>query len=311
MSATSHVRPRVPLWAMLATPFVGWDARVDEGSMRRYCHAVVERGCGALVVLGVIGEPDTLDAAEKHQVVRTALESGDVPVYAGLMTADPRRRLADAAALNRAFGRDIAGYLVPVDTPNAAMLAGRLCELQRVVQRPLVVQDYPASTGVSIAVPDLVRAVRDCPEVTAIKCEAAPTFDRIRALGALVPDVALISGLGGLSLLDDLAQGATIAACGISRPEVIARAVQRWCRGDDAGARQLVNSIGTTIGFEIQAGTSIAIRKEHWRRQGVLSTAVVRPPTRPYEAYLQSLSEAHGFVDSGQRTLPGPTDRSQ
>lgn len=104
-----------------------------------------------------------------------------------------------------------------------------------------------------------------------------------------------MAGLGGLSLIDELECGATSVACGISRPEVVHRALTQWLAGDAEGARATMSEIASLINFEVQAKTSIAIRKEHWRRQGVIGSAAVRPPSYPYAAFLDRCSTAHGF----------------
>lgn len=283
---------------MLATPFTEGGARVDHASLRRYCDVVTDRGCSAVVVLGVIGEPASLTWPERLAVIETALESG-TEVYVGSMAATVHARCADVAAVAERFGDSVAGYMVPIGTPASDALRAEVTNLNALGRRSIVLQDYPASTGVSISVEDLAHAVRDLPCVTAIKCEAPPTFARIRRLRELAPQVPLMSGLGGGSLVDDLTQGAGLVASGTSRPEISVQAVRAWLDGDEATARTLVASTAAAVGFEIQQGTSIGIRKEHWRRQGVIDSSAVRPPAHPYETWLAPLSDAHGFPDAG------------
>lgn len=284
---------------MLATPFTDDGTSVDHVSLRRYCDEVLRRGCAAVVVLGVIGEPNALETDERLAVVETGAE-----VHVATMAATRRGRAAEVAAVAQRFGERVAGFLAPVMTSSPRELADEIEQLHAVGGRPIVVQDYPASSGVSIAVADLARAVERSGHVAAIKCEAPPTFGRIRRLRELVPEIALMSGLGGLSLVDDLSQGARLVASGTSRPEVAVRAVRAWLAGDHEGARRIVGASAAAVAFEIQQGTSIAIRKEHWRRQGVIASSAVRPPTMPYEPYLASLSDAYGFA----ATWPEPAN---
>ena len=284
------------VWAMLATPFTDSALEVDHRSLRRYCDEVVTRGCAGVVVLGVVGEPATLTSRERVEVVASALAAG-VRVQVGLMWPGAAARAAEAGRLSAEFGEAIEAFLVPVGTDDPEVLAGELAHLHAEAGRPIVLQDYPGWSGVSIGVEQLAHAVAEVPAVTAVKCEAPPTFARIGGLRRLLPDTPLMSGLGGLGLVDDLTSGASLVACGTSRPEVIVAAARAWGSGDGRTARALVSSIGSTIGFETQPGTSIAIRKEHWRRQGVLSSSRVRNPTRPYEPAFAELSAAHGFPE--------------
>jgi 4-hydroxy-tetrahydrodipicolinate synthase len=285
----------IPVWAMLATPF-GSTGDIDHASLRRYAKEVIRRGCAAVVVLGVIGEPGALTPGERMAVVETAVASG-VEVYVGVLAATHAERLAEVSSISAQFGDHVAGYLVPVTTPDPTELRDEITELSAAGARAILLQDYPASSGTHIEVDDLARAVSGLPWVAGIKCEAAPTFARIRRLRELVPSIALMSGLGGLGLVEDLSQGARLVAAGTSRPEVVVAAVRAWREGDDARARRIVGASASMAGFEIQQGTSIAIRKEHWRRQGVIASSAVRPPAMPYEPYLSPLSEAHGFPD--------------
>jgi len=285
---------------MLATPFTDDGARVDHESLRRYCHEVVARGCSAVVVLGVIGEPASLSAEERLAVVGTAVASG-VEVHVAVMMATPEARLVEAGAVVDRFGDRISALLVPITTSAPGELRREAEQLHAFTGRPIVLQDYPASSGVHIRVDDLARAVSGVPGVAAIKCEAPPTFARIRRLQELVPEVALMSGLGGLSLVDDLSQGARLVAAGTSRPEVAVQVVRSWLADDETTARSLVGASAAATGFEIQQGTSIAIRKEHWRRQGVIASAAVRPPAMPYEDWLGPLSNVHGFIDNKEQ----------
>ncbi len=284
----------IPVWAMLATPFTDDGAQVDHGSLVRYCEEVTARGCAAVVVLGVIGEPAALSLEERIAVIATALDTV-AEVYVGVMGATAAERSADLAAVAGAFGDQVAGYLVPITTADPTALRVEVETLHGIGRRPIVLQDYPAASGTSIAVDDLARAVVRIHGVAAIKCEAPTTFARIRRLRELLPDVALMSGLGGLSLVDDLSQGAQVVAAGTSRPEAAVAVVRAWCDGDEATARRLVAGSAAAAGFEIQQGTSIAIRKEHWRRQGVIRSAAVRAPLAAYEPWLSPLSDAHGF----------------
>lgn len=293
----------IAVWAMLATPFTEGGAHVDHASLHRYCEVVTDRGCSAVVVLGVIGEPNALSRLEQLAVIETALASG-AEVHVGSMADTAEARFADVAAVAERFGEGVAGYLIPVGTSSPEALRAEIADLHSIGGRSIVLQDYPASTGVSIAVEDLAHAVRDLPSVTAIKCEAPPTFARIRRLRELAPEVRLMSGLGGSSLVDDLTQGARLVASGTSRPEIAVQAVRAWLAGDDARARKIVASAAAAVGFETQQGTSIAIRKEHWRRQGVIASSAVRPPAHPYETWLASLSDGHGFLDPDRSTTP-------
>jgi len=154
------------------------------------------------------------------------------------------------------------------------------------------VQDYPGPTGVSIAFDDLIAALRSTPTVVAVKCEAPPTFLRIHGLAAALPRLQLLSGLGGANLVEDLVAGAAAVACGISQPSDLVAATRAWTSSGMFEARAEVARFSARVGVETQPGTSIAIRKEHWHRAGIIACADVRPPQLPYPDFLSGLSDA-------------------
>jgi 4-hydroxy-tetrahydrodipicolinate synthase len=213
------------------------------------------------------------------------------------MAEDESQRNTESARFISEFGAAATGFMVPVTSDKPSELRRSLIALYERTGANLYLQDYPAPTGIHITVEDLLRAVDGLPFIAAIKCESAPTFWRISELSRYQRDIVMMSGLGGIGLIDDLMCGASAVACGISRPEHIVAATTAWLAGRRSEAAHQVNSIAGLISFETQAQTSIGIRKEHWRRQGVIEHSTVRRPTLPYPSNLDACSSLHGFVD--------------
>jgi len=76
---------------------------------------------------------------------------------------------------------------------------------------------------------------------------------------------------------------------------VLADAMRCWALGDKAGTIATIASKSGLIQYETSPGHSIAIRKEHWRRLGIIEHATVRPPTSPWSEDLDALSALHGY----------------
>ncbi|MDV3124130.1 dihydrodipicolinate synthase family protein [Mycobacterium sp. 21AC1] len=279
-------------WGMLATPFTD-DLTLDAASMRSCATTLVDRGCSGLIALGVIAEPNSLTLAEKLGSIECAL-AGGVPVIAGVMAIDAAQRRREAQAFGTRYGSDLSALMLPVLSSDARELIRQVHEVQESSGLTVALQDYPASSGVTIDTDALLEVAR-ATGVTIIKSEAQPTFHRIRQLKEAAPHLTLMSGLGGSGLIEDLASGATAAAIGITRPEIITETMRLWSREDLDAARDLISSVGPLIHFEIQQGTSIGIRKEHWRRQGVMASAAVRPPAIPYQQAFAPLSRGLGY----------------
>ncbi|MDR6174076.1 4-hydroxy-tetrahydrodipicolinate synthase [Nocardioides zeae] len=279
----------IPRWAMVPTPFDA-DGRVDVGSLVRFCASVVDDGCTGLVALGVIAEPTALTPAERDlvlDVVASVAVDRGVELALGAGTAETDDTQC-ARAVRRAPA--VTHVLAPVTSPSAVTLRGRLAALAGATGRPLIVQDLPRATGVVIAPPDLVRAVADLPEVAAVKCESPPTFASVGLLARHTP-VAPMAGMGGVGLVADLAAGARSVAIGVTGSALLNRALDAWEQGRPDVCARLVAEGAPLHHFETQPGSPIAIRKEHWRRRGVIADASVRPPQQAYDPALAALSD--------------------
>jgi len=88
----------------------------------------------------------------------------------------------------------------------------------------------------------------------------------------------VLAGNGGAAALDELLAGAHGLVAGISRTRDVVSLAQAWERGDVRGAARAHARIAALIAFESHSPRSVGIRKEAWRRQGVIASAAVRRP---------------------------------
>lgn len=291
-TAASVPRPAVTCWGMLPTPFVGPAASLDLSSLARVARHYVADGCDGLVVLGVIGEPATLSTAEKRAVCEAVVGTG-AAVVAAAVAGGVEGVLRDLESVVVPCARSLTAVMVPVLHSDSERLGPWLDRVHQLAGLPVIVQDLPRSTGVHVDVDVLADVLLDRPWVMGVKCEAPPTYERIARLAARgVP--GLMSGFGGLGLVADLTAGATSVAIGVSVPDAIVAAARSWSAGDDANARRCVEAWASRIQLETQEGPSIAIRKRHLFRRGLIAEGAVREPTRPWSPAWEALSEAVG-----------------
>ena len=288
----------ISLLGMVPTPFTEGGQWIDDKSLNRMAQTLVSRGCSGLVALGVVAEPESLSVAEQIQIVGVLAEAvPTTPLVATLMAVEPSGHDAATAQILSEVGRHLDGVMVPVTSSDAREFRELLRRTYDLSGLPVIVQDFPAPTGITITARALAEAVDGLDFVASIRCQALPTFYKMQQLRRLTA-VPLMSGFGGVGLVDELLAGATAVACGITRPEVIAAALHSWNEGNIAQARQLTADLSPLINYETQPSTSIGIRKEHWRLQGVIENADVRPPTIPYQESFRTLSALHGFTGS-------------
>ncbi|QKV90772.1 dihydrodipicolinate synthase family protein [Streptomyces sp. NA02950] len=298
-----HLAPGV--WGVVATPFVGSAHTVDETGLTRLVRHYEAIGATGLTVLGVFGEASRLSAGERRTVLEVVAESVGLPLVAGATALATAPVIEEARLVTETLGDRLAGLMVQVNSPDPITVAGHLNAVHEATGAPVVVQDYPATSGVTIRTADLAEAVKAVPSAVALKAEAPPTPSAVAALTAEL-DVPVFGGLGGLGLLDELACGAAGAMTGFSCPEGLIACTRAWHEGGYTAAREAYLPYLPLVNFEAQAGIGLAVRKEAIRRRGLFLEAGVRPPSRTLPEQLvpqlaRHLSATPGAILAGAR----------
>jgi len=266
------------VFPIVITPFDA-DENPDLESFDRIVRFMRKLGVDGVTILGVLGESNRLLDAEREALIRTAIAAaGDLPVVVGTSHAGTRAT-CDLSRLAEQLGA--AGVMVtparePV--PNPAKIFEYFQRVAEAIAIPIVAQDHPASTQVHMALPLLIKLVREIPQITCIKQEAVPTPPKTRALrtGLKKSRVTILTGLGALYGQYDLESGANGFMTGFAFPEVL----QALVKARDAGQQERVHNIYQRflplIVFEQQPG--VAIRKEIFRLRGLAHSNQVRHP---------------------------------
>ena len=308
-------RPLDPgLWVILATPFDA-DGAVDHGSLAREVEHALAAGADGVVALGVFGEATSLSLTEQQQVAATVAQTLARAAAGSRLVLGVAGRSTEVvveqglAALEAASGagadRDDLALMVQVNTAAEDALVAHLDEVHRRTGAGIVLQDYPATSGVSIPAAALVRVVGRCPYVVAVKAEAPPTPPAIAEVvaGTSVP---VFGGLGGVGLVDELAAGAAGAMTGFSAPEGLRAALDAHRDGGFTAARDAWAPWLPLANFEGQAGIALSLRKALMHRRGVIDHPGVRPPARTMPDSLRPLLEQHlATLPSTPATTPG------
>ena len=264
---------------ILATPFRE-DEALDLESLDRLVRFMADAGTEGVTVLGVLGESNRLSDRDRENAIRTAVAAaqGRSPVVVGASHPGTQATI-DLVAMAANLGASAV-----MITPSAEPVPSdeRVFEyFRRIGDRarlPIVLQDHPASTGVHMPVPLMLKIVREVERVIAIKEEAVPTPPKLRALRAGMTErkVRILTGLGALYGLFDLEAGSDGFNTGFAFPEVLSAMVAAARSSDWDRVRALYTRFLPLIVFEQQPG--VAVRKEILRRRGLLSTATVRHP---------------------------------
>ncbi|MET4167472.1 MULTISPECIES: dihydrodipicolinate synthase family protein [Gordonia] len=282
----------ITAWGMVPTPFTR-TGDVDHASLHRVVTHLRSCGCDGFIALGAIAEPGTLSRSEKVDIVRTiAVAAGSAPVAGAVLALEPERFDADLNALSTQTRDVLSAIMIPVNSPDPDLLEAAIEHAGLASGLPVILQDLPRFSGVHIDTSDLAAAVSASSCCMAVKCEAPPTYERIRFLSEHT-STALISGFGGLGLVDDVIAGASSVAIGSTPTREVVEAMRRALDGRYEEASAMIGTVASRIHFETQPGANVAIRKRYWQRAGVIETHVVRQPTRGFGPELEEHSLVH------------------
>jgi len=269
---------------ILATPFHE-DESFDAESMAQLVKLMKRIGVDGITVLGVLGEANRLGDREREDVLRSAVSAADgLPVIAGA-SASGTRAACDLACMAESLGASavmITPHAEPV--PSDDRVFGHFAAICKASSLPVVLQDHPASSGVHMSAPSILRIIRELPSIACVKEEALPTPPKIRALRQGMDDrtVPILTGLGALYGLFDLEAGSDGFNTGFAIPEVLMAMVAAARDADRQRVRDIYTRFLPLIVFEQQPG--VAVRKEILRRRGVIATNRVRLPGAPLNA---------------------------
>jgi 4-hydroxy-tetrahydrodipicolinate synthase len=275
------------VYSVLPTPFTT-AGDVDVDSLKSVVDLIVAAGVDGVTALGVTGEVARLTERERALVVGTVVGqvNGRAKVIVGA-SADGVRTCVEFSREAKTLGA--SGVMVSPPRAlklNSESVVAHYKALAEAVDIPIVVQDYPPISGFAMEASLLARIAREVPSATTIKLEDPPTpFKTSRILAAAGgTDVAILGGLGGVFLLEELMAGAAGVMTGFAFPEVLVRVVASYRAGRVDEAADLFYRFVPLMRFEFQEGIGMAIRKEVYTRRGAIAHAGTRAPGASLDA---------------------------
>lgn len=280
------------VWGVVATPFSGSTLDVDEGSLVTLVAHYESIGVTGLTVLGVFGEAAQLSSTERREVLEAVADTVELPLVVGATSLGTAPVIEEALLAAEAVGDRIAAVMVQVNSPRPDVLGAHLRAVHDATGLPIVVQDYPAISGVTVPADVLAAALVDLPFIAAVKAEAPPTPPAIAILTQRL-EVPVFGGLGGIGLLDELAAGSAGAMTGFSFPEGLLACVSAYRSGGYAAAREAFLPYLPLVNFEQQVRIALAVRKEALRRRGLIVESAARPPAASFPESLSAQLDRH------------------
>lgn len=269
------------VFTIAVTPFLP-DGALDLDSVDRMVDFYLERGASGLTILGMMGEAGKLSAGESLAVVRRVTARTDLPVVVGVSAPGFAAMQALAHASMEAGAAGVMVAPPPTLRTDDQIIAYYHDTAGTLGDTPFVLQDFPLVTNVVIPVKVILKIVEDCPTCVMLKHEDWPGLEKISALRAASDEgarrISILTGNGGLFLLEEMIRGADGAMTGFAYPEMMARVIAAFEAGDETRARDLFDAYLPLMRYESQPGLGLAIRKHTLARRGAIAHPSVRRP---------------------------------
>ncbi|MGE3909078.1 MAG: dihydrodipicolinate synthase family protein [Chloroflexota bacterium] len=267
------------VWPILVTPFQE-DGSLDLTSLQMLVEGTLAAGVNGVVAMGVNAEAARLSDTERTTIVGLVGEICRAASRPFLVTVS---HTGTDVAVQRAREAAAVGAAGVMAAPPAfsrfgpAMLQHYAAISE--IGLPVVVQDYPPETAVTLAPEQLVEILGVCDQAAGIKVEDAPTPGKIGRLRALLgPDVGLVGGLGAMYLLSELRRGGDGAMTGFPMHAAMLTICRAMAAGDEDTAEQTYRNWLPLMVLGAQAGVGLTVMKEVLKRRGLIRHAGLRRP---------------------------------
>ncbi len=174
---------------------------VDIDATRRVQDALVRDGVHGMIVIGTVGENNSLEMEEKLAVIRSAAAAakGKIPVIAGVSELTTKRACAFAAAAEQAGATGLMVLPAMVYVPAAHELEAHFRAVAESTSLPIMLYNNPPAYRVSIGAGSLAN-LANVRNIVAVK-ESAPDPRRFTDLyNACGNRYVLFAGLDDVAL---------------------------------------------------------------------------------------------------------------
>jgi 4-hydroxy-tetrahydrodipicolinate synthase len=267
------------------TPFLQ-DGAIDFESMDRLLDFFMSCEVPGITLLGVLGEANKLSHAESMAIIERSIRriDGAMRVIVGTSHVgfDNLRAYTDAAMSAGASGVMVAPAVGLKTEENVLNyfegLVGRIGG-----DVPLALQDFPQNTGVFVSAETIGRLLKQHPSIKVVKHEEGAAMRKVTRLRAQEQRgererVSILVGNSGIHLPQELLRGVDGANTGVAFPEMLVEVCRRFFAGDAEAAEDLYDVFLPIVRHEQPLGFGLAVRKEIFRRRGLIRCARLRAP---------------------------------
>lgn len=270
------------VFTIAVTPFLPGGA-IDFDSLDRVTDFYLDKGATGLTILGIMGEAQKLTQAEAREVAARVIARAGVPVIVGVSAPG----LAAISELSAAV-MDMGAAGVMIAPPGSLRTDAQIVTYYQQACAaagagvPVVLQDFPLTTGVQIDPGTIRRIVDALPQIVMLKHEDWPGLAKITALrkaeAAGGRRISILCGNGGLFLPEEMGRGADGAMTGFAFPEMLSQVVTLCQQGQAERAQDIFDAHLPLVRYEQQPGAGLAVRKYVLAKRGAIASEAQRAP---------------------------------
>jgi dihydrodipicolinate synthase/N-acetylneuraminate lyase len=226
------------VFGLLPTPYRD-DYEIDGDNLAAVARFCCDSGQHGVVWPVMVGEFYFLGEEERVRNLDVVLRSvgGRLPVVFGCSANSLPESVRYAAAARRAGADAVIAMAPPNATASIAMTT--FARVAEAFDGPVVVQN--TSERAALSAEQLATLCDEVPHVKYVKEERPPPAQHIEEVSRTLGDrvETIFGGVAGRFLPEDLSRGAggCMPACELA--DVLARVMELWWQGDEAGARAL------------------------------------------------------------------------
>lgn len=275
---------------ILFTPFAD-NGDIDAGGLRAIVRFEVDGGAHAIGINGFASEAYKMSDDERWRTVEIVAGelAGALPLIIGIAPNSTESAIQQARQF-AAFQPAALMTLPPPTMDNGERaLVEFYVELANASDIPIILQQaphIPQYRHTELPAEALAEIAERAPNVLYYKLEGPGSAAKMRELKPLLPeDRKMFGGGGGITVLEELRNGAAGLIPGVGFNEIFLAAWARWKRGEtDAAEATILKGAPLTKAVSGRGHEySLHMRKQLMKRFGAIESATVRKPTIQFD----------------------------
>ena len=266
---------------VINTPFKE-NNQIDATGIRNIIEYVIDAGSDNISVFALNSEPHKMTLGEKADTIKLFLESVDKRV--NTLVGIVENSLAGAIELAGLAGGGGADGIIIYPPSLVPASGGQLLNyfkaISETVDCPVMIQDAPKTTGVTMSTDFLLDVFDKIDNVSYVKVECPlPVIKIAQIVKKTKGGLKCLSGNGGIYTLDAFIQGAWGVMPGIGLVNHFVKMYEYFSQGQVDKARDVFENLMPLLWFEDQSlEFFIACEKEILKHKGIIQHSHSRLP---------------------------------